>query len=57
MVRITDPALSPAWLKYNTRYFPLTMMLAGDLITVTNDPKRSWFAEVTRHADGSFLVK
>lgn len=39
-----------------TRTFTSEDMRVGEQIVVTNHPKRSWFAEVTKTAD-RFLVK
>ena len=50
-VRIEDPALMPAWRKYGESFLA-TELPVGAVICVTNHPKRSWFAEITRTADG-----
>lgn len=55
-VGLEDPAMMTERLQYNCRRFPITLMKHGDSITVTNHPKRSWFAAVLRNADGSFRV-
>lgn len=47
-IRVQDPALLDSWLTYGKEYFSLREMKIGDVITVTNHPKRSWFATILR---------
>lgn len=45
-VDIEDPSV------FNPRYFFAADMAVGQRETVTNHPKRSWFAAIERTADG-----
>ena len=55
-VQIEDPSLMKEWRKYGSNYFTLAVMKPGDSFTVTNHPKRSWFAEVKCTGDGVYKV-
>ena len=55
-VELEDPAAMREWLKYGCQHITLGMMKGGDLITVANQPKRSWFTQVVRTATGEFKV-
>lgn len=55
-VLIEDPAVMQDWLKYGYPRFTLDIMQQGDSITVTNHPKRSWFAAVTCLGNGIYKV-
>ena len=50
-VYITDPSI------VNPRFLPVTELHPGEEVVVTNHPKRSWFAQVGRKADGTLYVK
>lgn len=50
-VTIKDPSL------FNPREFLHTEIREGELIVVTNHPKRSWFAQIKKLPDGRFEVK
>lgn len=50
-IEIEDPSVS------KPRKFLLTDMVPGQVEVVTNHPKRSWFAELTKLADGRVQVK
>lgn len=50
-VLIHDPSV------INPRSFYLHEMLPGEEVAVTNHPKRSWYAQVGRKADGTLYVK
>lgn len=54
-VSVEDPSLMPSWCKYGPS-FTLDTLRVGDSITVTNHPKRSWFAQVTRESELAFKV-
>jgi hypothetical protein len=45
-VYITDPSI------FKPRYFTASEMTIGQREVVTNHPKRSWFAQITRTATG-----
>ena len=49
-VWIVDPALRPEWRPYGSNFNP-SILKEGDTIEVTNNPKRSWFATVTKRND------
>lgn len=55
-VLITDPALMPEWRKYG-EVFRASAIKIGDSVVVTNHPKRSWFAEITRIDANTVKVK
>lgn len=43
---------------FNEQNGPLASLVKpGDSVVVTNHPKRSWFAKITRKQDGSFKVE
>lgn len=50
-VLIEDPSI------VNPRMFTAADILPGELVFVTNHPKRSWFAQVGRSQAGQLVVK
>jgi len=50
-VRIEDPALMPEWRPYGASFLAADLPV-GASIVVTNHPKRTWFANIKRTADG-----
>lgn len=50
-VVIRDPSV------FNPREFAISEMKEGELIVVTNHPKRSWFAQLKKLPDGRIEVK
>ena len=55
-VIITDPALMPEWRQFGTDMFRLSQVQPSQRFTVTNHPKRSWFAGVQCIGDGVYKV-
>lgn len=55
-VLITDPALMPEWRQFGCEQFTLDRVQVTQHFTVTNHPKRSWFAEVRCTGDGQYKV-
>lgn len=51
VVEIIDPSI------INPRTFCVTHLQPGEEVVVTNHPKRSWYAQVGRKADGTLYVK
>lgn len=50
-VWIEDPSIFNPWTK------TAVDIVRGEEVVVTNHPKRSWFAQVGRKADGTLYVK
>lgn len=50
-IEIEDPSV------FKPRKFLVADMTPGQVEVVTNHPKRSWFAELTKLADGRVQVK
>ena len=48
---IEDPSI------FRPRTFYASQLRPGEEVFVTNHPKRSWFAQVGRKADGTLYVK
>lgn len=51
-----DPSFDPSWRKFGKEEFGLLDVPVGQSFTVTNHPKRSWFAEVKRVAESKWSV-
>jgi len=50
-VLVEDPSI------FNPRVFMIKEMRLGEVITVTNHPKRSYFVKIQRKVDGTFKVE
>jgi len=55
-VYIEDPAIMKEWQVFGVSSFTLNRLQPSQSITVTNHPKRSWFAEVKCTGDGVYKV-
>lgn len=51
IVSFEDPSI------FNPRWFTTYTMAKGTTEVVTNHPKRSWFAQVTKDLNGKVVVK
>lgn len=51
---LEDPNLKSTWRNHGFEFSP-TILQEGEIIVVTNHPKRSWFATITRK-NGKLVV-